>query len=171
MYACTKAAAAWFDCFFSVPLADVPGLPFSIYVGMSQVQAILYKLTTSEDPAWDKQLLRSTANLLVLLDRTSEKLGEVGRMCSLRSDDGDDNIFAKGARIQRSVMSMWEPALSQHLSSNSLMTPSSQGSQAMVGLAGPEPRLMMDSSALLADATYDLNDLTWMTDIFGPWDL
>ncbi|KND92192.1 hypothetical protein TOPH_03057 [Tolypocladium ophioglossoides CBS 100239] len=50
-YACTKAARAWFDTFFAVPLMEVPGLPFAVYVSMSHMQAILYRLTTSEDPA------------------------------------------------------------------------------------------------------------------------
>ncbi|POR34546.1 Uncharacterized protein TPAR_05276 [Tolypocladium paradoxum] len=164
-YACTKAARAWFDTFFAVPLVEVPGLPFAVYVSMSHMQAVLYRLTTSEDPAWDKEILRNTADLLALLDQTIDKFGKVGDVYSLKTDDSEGTIFSKGARILRNVRNSWEPALSQYLG-GSLPTPSSQA----MSCSAMEPRLMVENPLANDTPSLDLNDMAWMTDIFGPWE-
>ncbi|KYK56933.1 hypothetical protein DCS_03939 [Drechmeria coniospora] len=176
MYACTKAASSWYSAFFSVPLIDVPGLPFAVYVSMSHMQAILYRLTTSTDANWDKEILRSGADLLVLLDKTIDVFGNIAQVYQLRTDDSDGTLFTKGARILRNVRSFWEPELSQHLRGANLPTPNSQTGLAMSSnLAVLEPKLVAaNDSSVQADAAavaYELNDLTWMTDIFGPWEL
>lgn len=168
MFSCTKASAAWFEWFFSVPLMEVPSLPFVVYVSMSHIQAMLYRLTTSEDPAWDKQVLRNTADLLVLLDKTIDVFCKVGEVYCLRTDDSDGTVFLKGARILRNVRNFWEPALTQILNNN-LPTPNSQTSQPLNTMPPLEPKMMMDTNPVLGPG-FDLNDMTWMTDIFGPWD-
>ncbi|UNI25075.1 hypothetical protein JDV02_010780 [Purpureocillium takamizusanense] len=168
MFSCTKASATWFEWFFSVPLMEVPGLPFNVYVSMSHLQAILYRLTTSEDPAWDKQVLRNTADLLVLLDKTIDVFCKVGEVYCLRTDDSDGTVFLKGARILRNVRNFWEPALA-HILNNNLPTPTSQTSQPLNAMPPLEPKMMMDPSHIIGPG-FDLNDMTWMTDIFGPWE-
>ena len=164
-YACTKAARAWFDTFFAVPPIEVPGLPFSVYVSMSHMQAILYRLTTADDPAWDKEILRSTADLLVLMDQTIEKLCKAGDVYSLKSDDNDGTVFIKGARIIRNVRNAWEPALSQHLGVN-LPTPSSQ----VMSCSAVDTGMMVENPLATELSSLDLSDMAWMTDIFPPWE-
>ena len=79
MYACLKAVRGWYDVFFSIPLDEAPGMPFSVYTHMSQIQVALYRLTTSEDPAWDKDLVRNTADILSLLDQTIDRFQAIDR--------------------------------------------------------------------------------------------
>lgn len=164
-YACTKAARAWFDTFFAVPPIEVPGLPFAVYVSMSHMQAVLYRLTTAEDPAWDKEILRSTADLLAIMDQTIDKLCKVGDVYSLKTDDNDGTVFIKGARIIRNVRNSWEPALSQFLG-GSLPTPSSQA----MSCSAVDTRMIIENPLATDMPSLDLNDMAWMTDIFGPWE-
>ncbi|KAK7420978.1 hypothetical protein QQZ08_010151 [Neonectria magnoliae] len=166
MYSCLEAVRSWYSIFLSIPLEEAPGSPFSVYVQLSQTQIALYRLTTSEDPAWDKDLVRNTADLLGLLDQTIDLFMKLDRSYPMKTEPGDDTLFVKGARIMRNIRSSWEPVVSRHL--GGIPTPNSQGvanpQQAEVADAIPTPFNMPDPN------TMDFGDLTWMTDVFGPWE-
>lgn len=167
MYSCLRAVRAWYELFFSMPVSEMPALPFAFYVELSQTQVALYRLTTSEDPAWDKEVLRNTADLLDILDRTIDRFLQVAIYYNLRTDDEEGTLFHKGAKIMRNIKSSWEPALAQHL--GGLPTPNSQvmTSSAIEAapMVDPDGTVIGDSSSL------DFTDLAWMTDVFGPWEL
>lgn len=166
MYTCLRAIRAWYDGFFAIPLEDVPGNPFAVYVQLSQIQVALYRLTTLEDPAWDKELVRNTADLLVLLDQTGDRLLDVDAHYHMRSDDPEGTLFTKGAKIMRNIKHSWEPALSRHL--GGLPTPSSQ---AVTNRSVETPTAPVPEQTPIADPlSMDFSDMTWMTDVFGPWE-
>ncbi|KAH7002074.1 hypothetical protein EDB80DRAFT_867093 [Ilyonectria destructans] len=166
MYSCLKAVRAWYDNFLSMPLNEVPGSPFSVYVQLSQVQVALYRLTTSEDPAWDKDLVRNTADLLLLLDQTIDMFVRLDGVYHLKAAEGEETIYVKGAKIMRNIRTSWEPAISRHL--GGIPTPNSQG------MANPQPMDVGDTTPatfnLPDPSAVDFSDLTWMTDVFGPWE-
>jgi len=131
---------------------------------MSQTQVALYRLTTAEDPAWDKQVLRNTADLLDILDRTAERLVEAGEAYPLKNDHEEGTLFTKAAKIMRNIKASWEPALMQHL--GGLPTPNSH-----VMKAEDPPMVEVDNAVMADPSSMDFNDLAWMTDVFGPWEL
>ncbi|EFY86162.1 hypothetical protein MAC_07827 [Metarhizium acridum CQMa 102] len=161
MYSCTKHAKAFYDIFFAIPAAEVAGLPFAA-------------LTTVEDKAWDKDILKVTADLLSLLDKTIELFYRVDEVYPIRTDDHDGTLFTKGAKILRNLRASWEPILAPYLRDVALPTPKSQGQAVSTAInamdeAGTHEGLIVDG---VADPTavLDLSDMTWMSDIFGPWD-
>ncbi|KAM5372836.1 hypothetical protein ACJZ2D_007293 [Fusarium nematophilum] len=168
MYTCLKAVRAWYDIFFSIPLEELPGAPFALYTQLSQVQVALYRLTTSEDPAWDKDLVRNTADLLSYLDQVIELFGQLDSIYRLKADFDEDTLFVKGAKIMRNIRASWEPALSRHLGS----TPSSSTPGGVVG----QPRSRQTPNPAQAVMNLpdpnmlDFADITWMSDVFGPWE-
>lgn len=168
LYACTKAARAWYDT-FAIPLLEVPGMPFAVYVDMTYMQATLYRLTTAEDAAWDKEILRATADLLMLLDKSIDMFCKVNEVYAVTTVDPESTVFAKGARILRNVRSSWESALSRYLGGG-MPTPSSQ----TMGHPAMMPKLMVDNPAespVVAEMpALDFGDMTWMTDMLGPWE-
>ncbi|KAF4468163.1 Zn(II)2Cys6 transcription factor [Fusarium albosuccineum] len=165
MYSCLKAVRAWYDVFFAIPLEELPGAPFSLYVQMSQIQVALYRLTTSEDPAWDKDLVRNTADLLVLLDRIIDSFNQLDAIYHVRADLDDDTLFAKGAKIMRNIRTSWEPALSRHLGS----TPSSS-TPGVVNQQRSIPNSVQAAMNIPDANMLDFGDITWMSDVFGPWE-
>lgn len=174
MYSCTKHAKTFYDIFFAIPASEVAGLPFAAYVEMSHIQANLYRLTTAEDKAWDKDILKGTADLLSLLDKTIELFYRVDEVYPIRTDDHDGTLFTKGAKILRNLRNSWEPILAPYLREVALPTPQSQGQVVNTAIndmdeAGTHAGLIVDG---VADPTagLDLSDMTWMSDIFGPWD-
>lgn len=133
----------------------------------TQSQIALYKLTVIDDEAWDKSVLRSTADLTVIFDRSIERFQQMHTVYPMKSADEAPTIFAKGAMIIRNLKASWEPALTPHL--GGLPTPQSQ---ATAGSTANLPTdLRGDPNAVLPDLnTFDFGDMTWITDVFGPWD-
>ncbi|KAK2594141.1 hypothetical protein QQS21_008140 [Conoideocrella luteorostrata] len=173
LYSCARSAKVFYDAFFTLPPIQVAGLPFAAYVSMSHVQATLYRLTIVEDPAWDKEIMRSTVDLLYLLDKTIELFYQADEVYPIRTDDQDGTLFTKGAKILRNLRNSWEPVLAPYLRDASLPTPNSQGAivnngpQTMDATAG---LVMGDGVTGDPGAGLDLTDVTWMSDIFGPWE-
>lgn len=115
MYCCLRAVRSWYDVWFSIPLIDIPGLPFSIYTQLSQTQVALHRLTVTDDPAWDKELLRNTADLLVILDRSAVRFEEVERVYPQEPGEDCQTIWSKAVKILRNIKTTWEPTLAQCL--------------------------------------------------------
>ncbi|UKZ81366.1 hypothetical protein TrVFT333_009138 [Trichoderma virens FT-333] len=125
MYAGLVAARAWYDVLFAIPLAEFIGMPFSLYVELAQIHALLYRVSTMDDPAWDKEIVRSTADLGNYLDRTIDLFTKAEALYPLRGGSEDVSIFGKCTKVLRNVRSNWEPAIVQQ-PLGGLPTPSSQ---------------------------------------------
>lgn len=166
MYSCLRAIRAWYDVFFGVPIEEVAGAPFAMYIQLSQVQIALYRLTTSEDPAWDKELVRDTADLLVLLDQATDFFTRLDSVYKLKASASEETVFLMGAKIMRNIRNSWEPTLSRHLSS---VPPSSANQGAVQPMSAPNQpdQQSMDMTAV---NMMDFGDITWMSDVFGPWE-
>lgn len=106
---CLHAAKSWFDVWLSIPGERYLGIPFTIFFQFSRALVTLYKLSTLEDPAWDKSMVRNTANILEILDRIAYSM----KICAnaLNVDDAEWNIFEKGTKMAQSIKQGWEPKL------------------------------------------------------------
>ncbi|CAF3463849.1 unnamed protein product [Fusarium graminearum] len=166
MYACLRAIRTWYDVFFSIPAEEVAGVPFAVYIQLSQVQIALYRLTTSEDPAWDKEVVRHTADLLVLLDQVIEFFTRIDSVYRMKASAGEETVFLMGAKIMRNIRNSWEPILSRHLSSVPLSTENQRAVQSMPA-QNPQDQQSIDMAAV---NMMDFGDITWMSDVFGPWE-
>lgn len=175
MYSCARSIKTFYDVFFGIPAYEVAGLPFAAYVEMSHMQATLYRLTTIEDAAWDKDIIRSTVDLIYFLDKTIELFARVDEVYPVRTDDHDGTLFTKGAKILRNLRNSWEPILAPYLREAALPTPNSQG-QVVNTAINPMDASAVANAGLVVDgvgdptAGLDLTDMTWMSDIFGPWE-
>lgn len=173
MYACLRAVRAWYDIFFTIPPTEIPGLPFSIFVQLPQTQVALYRLTTAEDPSWDKEVLRTTADLLTTLDNTATRFDETARVYQMQTLGDGLTLFHKGAKIVRNVKANWEPALAQTLGGGGIPTPASQGRGEVVMSGGTEVVAEGPGGPGLTDPELENFNIewAWMSDAFGPWEL
>ncbi|KAM0562440.1 hypothetical protein ACHAPJ_002130 [Fusarium lateritium] len=165
MYSCLRAIRSWYDVFFGIPLEKVPGAPFAIYIHLSQIQIALYRLTTSEDPAWDKDLVRNTADLLSLLDQVVGFFTQIDSVYKMKANGGEETVFLMGAKIMRNIRTSWEPTLSRHLGTTS-SSAAAQGADQPIPTSHPTQATMDMTSVSMMD----FGDITWMSDVFGPWE-
>ncbi|KAM4055196.1 RNase P, subunit Pop3 [Hirsutella rhossiliensis] len=166
LYACARAATSWLNTFFAMPVSQIPAMPFSFYVIWPQTMSALYKLLVLDDPAWDKEILRNGVDLSTLQSRLIDVFTEAIEIYYPESEDKNAVPMSKTPRILRHTMNLWEPAISHFLGA-SLATPNSDTRS----VAAVQSRMMAENPAMMEALSFDLGDLTWMTDIFGPGEL
>jgi hypothetical protein len=162
-YACLRVIKAWYDIYFALPLIEVAGAPFFVYAELGQTVSALYRLATSEDPEWDKGLVYKEANVLVVLEQVTQRLYEVGSVFPMEADGEDVPFYERIAKIVRGIKASWEPALNQQM--GDMLPPNSNSSSQAV------PNNVAQGMAMAPDPySMDMNEIPWMSDVFGPWE-
>ena len=75
------------NIFFSLPPAECTGLSFIHMAQLARCLMVLYRLSTFAQPAWDCHLVRSTVDLLLMLDSVADKLKLASSEVGERSPD------------------------------------------------------------------------------------
>jgi hypothetical protein len=166
MYGCLSATRTWYEHFFDMPIEEVPGAPFPIFMQLSQMHVALYRLTTTDEPMWDKEVVRNTADLTVILDRTIARFDEVDQgYGSMFVGVERGTMFTHAVLIMRHLKTSWEPALAKHL--GGMPTPNSHTSAGSMHM----DQVTLHDPAMLADTIpMEFTDFNWMPDTFGPWE-
>ncbi|PYH41994.1 Zn(II)2Cys6 transcription factor domain-containing protein [Aspergillus saccharolyticus JOP 1030-1] len=77
------ATKAWFDTFLSIPPAEYTGFPFTVFAQLARTLAALYRLSTLEDPLWDRAGVRRELDVLEVLDSVIGNLGQAAALARL----------------------------------------------------------------------------------------
>ncbi|KAI2464462.1 putative C6 transcription factor [Annulohypoxylon bovei var. microspora] len=93
-----NAIKAWLDIFFALPPSAFKGLSFPLWAQLARCIVILYRLSTLENPAWDRKVIRDTVDLIQVLERIAERLEQAGRE---HGGQSNDDIFIQVARLMR----------------------------------------------------------------------
>ena len=112
LYACAESVKSWFETFFTIPPGAYIGFPFSIFSQLVRCLVTLYKLSTLDDPAWDKNGVLKTVNLLLILDQVTENMEQVSGLAGLDNNDSlERDVFFRTAKMFRSIRPGWEAIL------------------------------------------------------------
>ena len=112
LHACLVAANSWFEVFFTIPPAEYVGFTFATFSQIAISAGTLYKLSTLEDCAWDRGIVRRTADVLAIAGRLAQNLEQVRTLAGLECDGGEEDIFTRVAGKIRDVMQKWAGKLS-----------------------------------------------------------
>lgn len=152
--AALQLTKTWFDDFLSLPPAECFMLAFPAYSQLAYFTVVIYRLSTLEDPHWDRAAVRQTYDALQLLDALTAKMSQVAAASGIISDRPDGDTFTKTGKTIEPIKAAWEPILNQV---------SGQVKSASVSF---EPNVLDNFSFDVADG---LNG--WLTDMFTPgWD-
>jgi hypothetical protein len=122
-----------------------------MYFQFSRALVTLYKLSTLDDPAWDRNMVRNTANILEILDRIAYNMKTCAS--SLDISGPEWNIFDKGMKMTQSIKQGWEPQLMEIWYPN-------------VPPNGIESAFVTPSSTM-PDFPINGFDDAWMMEVFG----
>ncbi|KAK4155624.1 hypothetical protein C8A00DRAFT_41809 [Chaetomidium leptoderma] len=112
MEACLSAVRDWFHRHFSIPSYVYVGMTFSNWWNMAHCCLTLYRLSTFDDPAWDRRAVKNRLDLLAILDQLKAGFEEVAAQRRLASGPttGEDS-FLKFSKMVRSMKTNWIPGL------------------------------------------------------------
>jgi hypothetical protein len=107
---CLQGCKSWLDTWLAISPDHHIGISFTVFFQFSRALVSLYKLSTLEDPAWDRNMVRNTANVLEILDRILYNLKKSSRILS-DPDQPEYNVYEKGVKMVQSIKQGWEPKL------------------------------------------------------------
>ncbi|KAI4285158.1 MAG: hypothetical protein L6R35_004724 [Caloplaca aegaea] len=112
LYACIESVKSWFEIFFTIPPIAYVGFPFSIFSQLVRCLSTLYRLSTLEDPAWERKSVQKTADLLVIFDQVIKNMEQVAAIAG-QDNNGSigEDTFSRTAKMFRSIRPGWEAKL------------------------------------------------------------
>lgn len=144
---------SWFDVYFLIPPAEYIGFPFSIFSQLTRCLIVLFKLSTLDDPAWDKSFVRNTADVILIMNQVIFNLRQVNWLAKLEDDNPEVNIFSRGADSYEAIRTRWEAKLAESQVETETLTPQS-----------------MDNVVTESGVPVPLLDDVWFSEIFASWD-
>ena len=112
LYTCLNTVKSALDNFFKIPLAEYPGIPFPFFTQLARYIVVLYKLSTLSDPTWDTGLVRSTVDVLQVMDQLISNIQHARAAHGEKSAGG---LLDKSTRIFVSVRSWCAAKLAENV--------------------------------------------------------
>lgn len=150
--ACLNAIKSWFELFFKIPSEDYIHYPFPIWAQLAYSLAVLYKLSTLDDPAWDRSMVRTTVDLLTVLDQLIANVQQISKRRECTSDSREGHLFSCAVHKIQAIRAKWEARLLEDRAG--AVTTDGQN----VDMAMPE------------NLPIDFSDDGWLREILGSWD-
>jgi hypothetical protein len=146
LHSCLESIKSWFDIFLEIQSADYVGLSFSIISQLIHCLIALYKLSTLDDPAWDKDAVRKRIDVLSILDQFIYNITSLDGSESSASE----TIFSKVANKFSSIRFVWGRTLEPEMLDNSMLATGS------------------DAEKFSFDFPLEYIDTSWLMDIAFP---
>jgi hypothetical protein len=150
---CLKAVRTCLDNVISFEPLELYSMCFPIMQGSSRCIQILYRLSTYEDPAWDRAWLRQSFDIVPYLTVIADRFSLVATVYDLRTDEPDEvDSWTKGASSLKMALPSITASLAQ--TSSVLSTAQAEG----------------DSGGMY-DVPMDFSVDEWMGEIFLNWEI
>lgn len=106
---CLISIKAWLDTFFSTPFVLHTSMPYISYPQLFHVVVCLHRITTIQDPAWDRAAARQIIDLIPTLDKIIDTFEQLKAAAALISPDWlDDDAYSWGVRVYQNLKSAWQ---------------------------------------------------------------
>lgn len=102
LYSCLDTVKSALENFFTIPIGDYAGISFPLFAQLARYIVVLYKLSTLNDPTWDTSLVRSTLDILQVMDQLISNIQHARIVAGEKSAEG---LLDKSARIFTAVRS------------------------------------------------------------------
>lgn len=122
---------------------------------------VLYRLSLTDDPAWDRKAIYSTIDLLDTMRRAADKMLLVPS--ALGFDDAGDDMFTRSSANLKATIPIWGRAMSQ-AGAIEVGFPTDEASASEVAIPAAV------GSGFDESILQDFSDDAWMTDMFNSWD-
>ena len=111
LHGCLRLAQSGIENFFEVPIHESTRVSFPFFAQLARTILVLFRLSTLKNESWDTTLVRSTIDVLQVLDRL---LKNIDKAKVLVGPQGDDGFLDRASVIFKSVQSWCSSKLEQN---------------------------------------------------------
>lgn len=129
---------------------------------------ILYRLSITEDPCWDRHVARNAIDLLAVMEKAADIFSNVARERGIEMDDG--NLFVKGATALRVAIPMWRRAFAESDAGVDAAAAAAAGVDASSSPGAERSSGNVGVIAAQGLAPIDFSDNSWM-DLVASWEM
>jgi hypothetical protein len=156
---------AWFDIFFQSVTDFYLGLSFAHWCQLAQCLMALYKLSSLNEPSWDRTILRRDIDLFDVCDRILAATDEVGirrqaadNQANVQRSRFEEDMFITITRMLTNVRNTWAQELN-----------GGQPSETEAARLPDENNLASQqfNDRLPMPASFNFLDDAWLTEIFN----
>ncbi|KAH7254985.1 hypothetical protein B0J15DRAFT_495039 [Fusarium solani] len=109
----------WLGLLFDMPLSDLAGINVDFCTQFLHCLVILFKLTIHKEPGWDIEEVRKRIDVMSVLDRSHEVLGEVAMAMGIVDDPGPRmGLLFRTAGLFRAVKTLFMAEMQSRLPQN-----------------------------------------------------
>ncbi|KAI0097428.1 hypothetical protein F4776DRAFT_676824 [Hypoxylon sp. NC0597] len=106
---CLSSIKAYFDTFFSMPVDLLRSMPFTNSTQIVYILKCLYRISTVQDPAWDRAAVRRSVDLIPTCDKIIGTLEFMKAASTLASPDGgEDDAHNWALSVFRKMRAAWQ---------------------------------------------------------------
>ncbi|KAF2795193.1 hypothetical protein K505DRAFT_302533 [Melanomma pulvis-pyrius CBS 109.77] len=151
LHNCVPAIKSGLDNFLSLDSDEFRGSNFSIMLQFSHSIQVLHRLSCLQNPGWDRDLIRSTANVLSYLEQVAARMDQAHEDWKLETNSEEITVYTRGAQLLRLAAPMW--AASMEKADADAVPGDEMGSEPM--------------RSAIDDTLMEFSDESWFTDVFG----
>ncbi|RYP22129.1 hypothetical protein DL765_001888 [Monosporascus sp. GIB2] len=109
-----RATKLWLEKYFSFEPAEYIGFTISMCLFFSRLTQILYRLSLTDDPTWDRAAVRHAVDLIATLEKGAARFASVARAAGFEGDGSDGgDIFTRVAHALQITIPNWRAKLEQ----------------------------------------------------------
>ncbi|KAH7032763.1 uncharacterized protein B0I36DRAFT_100348 [Microdochium trichocladiopsis] len=106
LHACLQGMRSFFDSMFTLTPEEFFGSPSFLGIGYTRVLHILYRLSCTEDPSWDRSMIRETIDVIKELEAGADLFAAIPAALGLELVEND--TFSRTAPMLRACSLLWQ---------------------------------------------------------------
>lgn len=160
-----ESVERWLNLFLEMPSIYWAGVSVDTFAQFTHSLVVLLRLTTLEEPGWDRDDVRRRVDVFAILDRACERVDQIpGELGLVDSADGQrSGLFFKTNYLFRAIKQLFLRHAKEHAIE-------SEQSVSIAGNKGVEPEVEVQAQELKSSTTedgliMDLSNEPWLADL------
>ncbi|KAK9334285.1 hypothetical protein V1521DRAFT_486542 [Lipomyces starkeyi] len=93
LQACLSSIRSWSDTLFKLSLSEYFAFSFLTFSQLFHTTILLFRLSTLDDPSWDKAAARKVIDPLLVIDQFADSMAKVAETLGLENDLVERNVY------------------------------------------------------------------------------
>lgn len=152
----------WLSLFMNMPLVYWTGVSMDTFTQLTHSLVVLFRLTTLDEPGWNRDEVRKRADVFDILDRACDQIDRIpGELGLIDASGQRSGLFFKTNYLFRAIKLLFlREAKAKGIDVEQCVSTAGQGIE-----AGSVPQLPEYASTTIDDFIMDLSNEPWLADL------